>query len=163
MFDPLQFASFGVIRKKILQKIPLIFPLARWSSFQVQGHHEVLLHLHSYKCWSSSLFKKFYLFEVSYGLFSNCFDLVLTPNGEPCFEYFMAKNLQESKNIPFFQDRHLFIMYIIRQAIFHTYVTTMMMFNILSKKNSHGNDWHSRKLLIIDWAFCTKKQKIEGI
>ena len=76
-----------------------------------------------------------FFLEVSYGLFSNCFDLVLTLNGEPCFEYFMAKNLQESKNIPFFfQNRHLFIMYIIRQAIFHTYVTTMMIFIILSKK-----------------------------
>ena len=107
MFDPLQFALLRSKEKEVeedgMQKIPLIFPLARWSSFQVQGHHEVLLHLHSYKSWSSSLFKKFYLFfEVSYGLFSNCFDLVLTPNGEPCFEYFMAKNLKESKNIPFF-------------------------------------------------------------
>ena len=36
--------------------------------------------------------RSFIFFEVSYGLFSNCFDLVLTPNGEPCFEYFMAKN-----------------------------------------------------------------------
>ena len=99
---------FCALRKRKLKKMEckkfLSFShLPRDHHVQVQGHHEVLLHLHSYKSWSSSLFKKFYLFfEVSYGLFSNCFDLVLTPNGEPCFEYFMAKNLKESKNIPFF-------------------------------------------------------------
>ena len=74
MFDPLQFALLRSKEKEVeedgMQKIPLIFPLAPRSSCSSSRTSRSFLHLHS--LW---LIRISSISKVSYGLFSNCFDL----------------------------------------------------------------------------------------